>query len=242
MKSATIIAGNASINEGISSDLFAGVSKLSLFDKAKIKGNLTYWSDENAYISKGASIEGKIIKQNPPQVQPNKIGLGISNFFKTIFKIVQILDLAITLLVGILLIRFLPVFSKKASDTILEHPKLSALIGFLVLFLTPILSIMLAVTLVGIPIAFFIFMLFLLYILLGKIFISYTIGRKIAHYTNQNLQETWSFIIGVITLSILAFIPIIGGIISLIALVLGIGGVILVKKEYYINLRAKKLL
>jgi hypothetical protein len=108
--------------------------------------------------------------------------------------------------------------------------------GILYLILAPIIAIATALTIIGIPVAIIMVLLFITVIFFSRIFAALAVGRKITQMYWKSKQESlvWQAIIGVVLLWILFALPAVGWIISGVSVVWGLGGI------YYL-LRPRKL-
>src|SRR3990167_9351236 len=237
-KGATFGAGNATIGNLINGDVSAGVGELALTPNAKVDGDLTYWSDRNANIAQGAEVSGKTTHNFPPkkerQEQGNALG-GVFGFFK-------IAGFLAALVIGAILIKLAPQFTKITADTIAKKPAANLGIGLLTLIVTPIVILIAAITVIGVPIALILLVIFLITLYLAKIFVSVAIGRKIVEVINQKAGDYAIFILGLLVYTILTLIPVIGVIVGILALLCGVGAIVATKKSIYKQLRTKKLI
>ena len=64
---AKIAAGTLTIANRIDGNVEAAVGTLRIASKAEIAGNVTYWSGQEASVSEGARISGKIVRNVPPE-------------------------------------------------------------------------------------------------------------------------------------------------------------------------------
>jgi len=90
---------------------------------------------------------------------------------------------------------------------------------------TPIAAILIAITLIGIPLAIILIILYVLAIFFSKFFAALYIGKLFFKKTRKNLLK--SMIVGVIIYIVLANIPFIGGLVKLLAALLGLGTITL---------------
>lgn len=105
--------------------------------------------------------------------------------------------------------------------------------GFLALILTPIILVLLMMTVIGIPLSFILLSLYIISIYISKIIVSTLIGFFFQKKFNlSNVQTFWLFLLGLITLSILGIIPIVGWIFGLVLASFGLGSIVLYMKNY----------
>lgn len=223
------IGGNGQIASG----------QLDLTREASISGNLDYWSNSKSNIAPSAvggdiSFHKTQIAQKKPQ-NVGKLLLGIDILTKAISFIMA-------LVIGLLFIWLMPVFSQSAANVVKQKLGMSLLIGILASILLPVLFIVLLITVIGIPLALLFLFGFIAISCFGQIFISLAIGDKINNMRSKKSSQILSFIIGLIVYYIIALIPVIGGIFLIFAWLVGVGALLITKKEYYFSLRQKKLI
>jgi len=78
---------------------------------------------------------------------------------------------------------------------------------------------------------------FILIALLNQIFVAYTLGKKLL--PNSNALALFA---GLVVYSVISWIPVIGWMFNALALFVGMGALIQVKKRLYDTLRTKKLI
>jgi hypothetical protein len=100
-------------------------------------------------------------------------------------------------------------------------------IGLACLFLIPIAAVVVALTLIGLPLALFAIGGYALALYLGKLFIAAEIGRRILKLGGRKRSEVaWSLLLGLLILAVLAELPIVGGLLGFVLAVFGLGTVI----------------
>jgi len=237
-KGATIGAGSATIGNLINGNVTAGVGELALTPSAKVDGDLTYWSDADAQIQDGAEVLGKTTHNFPQKKETQEPKKALGGFL-AFFKIASFLA---ALIIGAILIKFAPQFTKATAETVADKTALSLGIGLAALIITPLLILIIAVTIIGIPLAMILLVLFLITIYLSKIFVSVTIGRKIVEITNQKVGDYAVFILGLLVYTLLTLVPVIGVLVAILAVLGGVGAIVMTKKSIYKQLRTKKII
>ena len=101
----------------------------------------------------------------------------------------------------------------------------------MLLVLTPIVIVLLLITLVGIPLAILVGLLFAVYLLLAKVIFGIALGRLINDKANWKLSLYWAATIGIVVADLIIFIPIIGWIVGVFALLWSFGALMLASKE-----------
>lgn len=206
-------------------------SQLTLYPQADIKGNLTYSASQEAEIKEGAKIAGETSYK---PVSLPVIGTAraervlLASYF--LGKIISFLSL---LLIGLLIITLIPKKSEEIGKKMLDKPWANIGWGLIYLIITPIVLILVAVTVIGIPLALIVLFSYLIAIYLTKIFIGIALGQKLLKWGNnkQKVSLTWAMILGVILFYILVDLPFIGWIIWLLGTCWALGAIVEAKKQ-----------
>jgi hypothetical protein len=184
----------------------------------------------NLVVRSGAEVGGDLVTQSSPQVEDGATVRGGQKSVATEFKIEEIgfggrvvwwIGYSVSVLIlGLLLLAFAPQLFQAVRDTV--RTRLGASIGWGVglFFLLPIGSVLLLITVVGIPLG--------LSLLFALAFI-YTLGYVVATVAVGNLimrtsSSRWVvFLVGWIALRLLALIPVVGGLLWFLGSVWGLG-------------------
>ncbi|OGM18854.1 hypothetical protein A2685_01025 [Candidatus Woesebacteria bacterium RIFCSPHIGHO2_01_FULL_37_10] len=218
-----LASGNANLSGEIDGDIEGYVGTLIVTSEAKINGNLEYTSDTEAEVDKDASISGKILRKSPPlRMAPDTTSVNgiVKEFAKAslFFKLIGFISASI---LGLILIKYAPNYLSATALYIEKNMLKSFGLGFLLLILTPVLFIVLLITLVGMPLAFISLFIYIIFIYLSKIFIAFTIGMKISEGYVKNINI--KYLIGLTAFYIITLIPVAGSILSFLALCIGLG-------------------
>ncbi|MBR1413649.1 MAG: hypothetical protein IJ574_03160 [Bacilli bacterium] len=97
-------------------------------------------------------------------------------------------------------------------------------IGFGVLMLIPFISLILLMTGIGISLALITFVLYIIALYIARIPVGYYIGKLIGKsWENNKYNVIINMVVGLLIIYILNLIPIVGGIVSFISILLGLG-------------------
>jgi cytoskeletal protein CcmA (bactofilin family) len=232
-------AGNLVIANIVEGDVEAGVGTLRLSSNGRVNGDLNYYSNDPVSIAPDATVSGKVTFNQTPEYEGPKAsdvakGLaGVAAFFKLI-------SLVSTLILGLLLVYLFPKFTEEVSENIQRRPWASLVVGILVLILSPIIFLVLLITVFGIPLAFFFLFLFLASLYITRIFALYFLGDFILERLKRDkLGGAWKFVVGMFAYYLITLIPIIGELIAFVVLLFGLGSSLITKKEIYSALRKK---
>ena len=100
--------------------------------------------------------------------------------------------------------------------------------GFVLLIAGTVLILLVAVTIIGIPLAVIMTLLLVLAIMLSGLFVSFSFGRALFNMLKFKTSDMVVFLIGFLILNGLFYIPIAGGLIKLVAISLGFGAILYV--------------
>ena len=155
----------------------------------------------------------------------------IGETLKGIFRILQIVIVAGYMILGLLILKFMPNQFLALEEELNKSKIKNTAVGFLLLILTTIVSIILAVTVIGLPISILLTLTYLIALIISPLIVSLTIGKTIVNLLKRKTSNTILFIIGFIALHLLYLIPFIGFIFVIGALSLGLGAIFYTTKK-----------
>ncbi len=239
-KEATFAAGDVILGGSIGNGVLAGVSNLTLASDAKINGDLVYWSNETLTQNPGSTVSGKITHNLPRETKFDTS--EVSSVLDKISAVFTAIGTLSYLLIGLLFIRFFPGFSREVAKVIETKPFQSLGIGLLAIVLTPIIFILLLVTVIGIPLSLILLFGFFVLLYISKIFVALFIGQKLLEMINRKTSLYLSFIVGILVYQLFAIIPGVGIFVSIVTFFIGLGAVLISKKQVYQSLRSKEVI
>jgi cytoskeletal protein CcmA (bactofilin family) len=215
-RSATIFAGNADVSGSIGRDLTMAGGSLMLTSTARVGGNLCarVRQFKDVHIADGATIAGK----RDIQVRARK-----NQFTRPRFYFHQAIWLAAAMLVGWLGLVLFPGFFEACTQAVGSGWR-SLGLGVGVLAGVPVAIIVAAITLVGIPVSLMLFAVYLAAIYLAKIWVGSFLGRVLLKPAGATKRD-WllGLLVGLLILSIVGFVPYLGGLVRLGMICLGLG-------------------
>ena len=221
-KGAKIYAGTIHISGQIDGNTRLYGNEIKLLPGAKIIGDLSYASPNALSQDQTAQVSGKITREKTPEGWQSR-ATGKSSF--PWFHLLFILSM---LTAGALLYFLFPNAVSGAEEVIKEHPAKSFLVGLALLFTIPPAAILLMITIIGIPVAFILLLLYPLCLLLGYLAAAFFIGRKISTAMKQPAtlstgRRILFLLLALVILAIVGMLPFIGGLIVFCVLVTGLG-------------------
>jgi hypothetical protein len=202
-------------------------NNMRILPGAKIGGNLEYSS------SKSQEIAGNITGKTTYKEMQKKTESGISG---------EIAGYLWLLLIGILSLIFAPVISQNISDRISLYPLKSLLWGILILVVTPVIAILLLITIIGIPVSLILLAVYIIEIYVSRIFIGLWVGQYVLKKLNREIRyKPIILAIGLLFVFIGINLPILGIFIHFIIIILGLGAIVLTEYDAYKKFREQRL-
>ncbi len=238
-KEIIMAAGNSTIGNSVHGDVVAGVGDLGLTHDATISGNLTYWSRHSAKISSSSSQVTGSITHNIPTKDYDDPSSKFWGMLNTTHLLMNLVSFLATLLLGVGLILFLPQFTIATSSLLSRRPFLSMGVGLLTLIGVPFICLLLVITVIGIPFGVLLILLYGVAIYFSKIFLAFVIGQKVTQLINRKHSPVIVMILGVVLYYALSTIPLLGGLLSFFGTLMGLGALVISKKNLYQKLRSQ---
>ncbi|HXF94434.1 MAG TPA: polymer-forming cytoskeletal protein [Nitrospiraceae bacterium] len=240
-RDARIAAGNLSVSNRIGGDLTAAIGNLRLSSKAAVAGNLMYWSRLPASIDPQAVVSGQTIRRTVPKdlLPTLKDVLALLVGFKLVAAAASFMS---TLVIGLLLMRLYPASTQRALAHLSQQPLVSLGVGLLGLTAIPLAAGLLAVTVLGIPLAVLLLAWYAIALYVSRVFTIALLGRFAFDRFGVPNRDRWAFIFGLCLYFLLTTIPFLGAFATLLAVLFGLGSVLLMKKDAYVEAGAQRLI
>lgn len=210
------------INGEVTKSLYLATRVLDIRDEAVVNGDVRYLSENEAVIASGAVVSGEVNKRNVSMSEWK----GAWSWAESVFAFLSFLGALVTGIV-LLLIFYRPVVG--VSERIRERPLLSLGMGSLVFLLAFPIFVLLAVTVVGVPLAFLFLTAFFVGLCLSKIFVALALGRFFIETLRPRATPPsayLSFIVGLISLYLLYQLPLVGWAINFLVALMGLGALL----------------
>ena len=187
---------------------------------AVIEGAITFETFSDPLIEPGATVRGRQTVTQPPvpEVGPGVVFAALGGMF--------LFAIGAGLVLGILLLIVARPFVERAIDRIRTAPGRSALVGFLVLILVPVVAVVVMVTVVGIPIGLLMLLAFPFTLLSAGVLAAFGLSDWLMNRGRN--ERSWGgrvllLLVGLIILTLVGLIPILGFVTWVIALMIGLG-------------------
>jgi len=215
-RSVTMFAGNTDVSGRIGRELTMTGDSLTLTNTARIGGSLSAHVDElkNVHIADGATITG---------ARDIQVRVRQSRFARPRFYFYQAVWLAAAMLVGWLGLLLFPGFFQASTHAVGSGWR-SLGLGFAVLAGVPVAIFVTAITLVGLPASLMLLAMYLAAIYLAKVWVGAFLGQMLLKPAGATKGD-WllGLLVGLLVLTIVGFIPYLGGLVHLGVVCLGLG-------------------
>jgi cytoskeletal protein CcmA (bactofilin family) len=217
-RDASLAGATATLNNRIGRNVNASVNDIRLRGQATVGGGLFYTSPKDAELAEGSQVAGETRRTESSQKKgafeaPFVTGMGF-----VVYLIISLLLLSLALLL------LFPTALRAVTDVALASPLKVLLTGFVASLAAPVLIVILMVTVLGIPLALLLAVIWLLILFLAGPAFSYYVGRSI-------LKGQYSpFIVmalGALVVLVLLFVPILGAFVWLVTIWMGVGMILL---------------
>jgi hypothetical protein len=224
--SVKIAGGDVYINSTITGKVEIQAQTVTLGKNAVINGDLIYSATKELTQEQGAVVHGQVhytprAKNNTPAALAALFSLWVLGKFLAL--------LIASLLLGLIFRRFTGELIQKAT----ARPLFELGRGLLVLVALPIISILLCVTVLGIPLGMIGFFSFALVMLVAWLVAPIILGSVVlGYFTKQYGEVSWkSILLGAFLYSLLGFIPFLGWLAQVIILLISLGSIVALKLE-----------
>jgi hypothetical protein len=228
-----IVSASTFINSYVSGVTEITTQNLILGSNAIINGEFFYYSPNKLIEKDGSVIVGNITFNQINSIQNTSI---IKKALVSFLSFWFVLRFITTLLIAFILVYIFKVFATETTNFALKSLWKSLFAGILTIILLPISVVILFVSLIGMPIALIIILGLLLFMIISPaiagIYVGAWIREFIIHIKNKEKVSDWEYKIdfhtatlGVILLTVLQFVPIIGGLIRSIITIVALGAI-----------------
>lgn len=146
--------------------------------------------------------------------------------YDTGFSIFSLLAMLGYFILGLILVKSLPGIMQAVDGEMRSSTLLKTLLGFVMIIASFIAILLVAATVVGLPIAVISTLLFLAALMLSGTFVSFCLGKWIGEQAKIKQGDLVYFIIGFVIINVLSLLPFVGGLVSLISMSLGFAAIL----------------
>jgi cytoskeletal protein CcmA (bactofilin family) len=206
-----VLSGDVLVSGRIDGDLFTAGGTARLLPSAEVTGDVGY-GDEHPAIALDARVHGDVSKQDWPDV--GSLFSGVTHF---------LIWLAVTLsllVFGALLLLIAPRAADALHARSRERLGPTIAIGIAIAIVLPVVAFIAAITVIGLPLALGIGLALLPLGAVAYLVSAYALGRRMVEPPHHRML---SFVAGLGALRVAAYVPVLGIVVGIAALVFGLG-------------------
>ncbi|MBV0900668.1 bactofilin family protein [Haloarcula salina] len=220
-------AGFLAIHGTIDGTVRAGAEEVVVGPTASVGGDLRY---DAATFTRDpeAAVGGSVVQDESigDSAGPDFGAFTLPSWLGVVY------GLFVNLLLGAVLLAAFPAFSTRVADRVAESPARSGGVGLLTLVLVPIVLVVLLLTIIGIPLSLVGAVAFGVAAWVAAVYGQFAVGSWALSLADRD--NRWlALVVGLVGFAILGAIPILGGLLELVAFLLGLGALALTLRESY---------
>jgi len=211
--------GRIYIDGVIGGDVEASGREVVLGPNARIAGALRYRSPNAIEQDPHAVVSGGVERLETR---------GPANYRRSMHRVGRWIWTIGLMVLAACLVAGLPAFSARASERVRERFLLNALLAFAVVVCVPVATIVLFATLIGAPLGLLTALAYPALLLLGYVSTGVALGDAVlrrampAHASASRWRAAFAAL-GTLAIALIGWLPLVGGIVSLVALLVGLG-------------------
>ena len=215
-------------------DFVAYAESVTLLDGSYVAGDLQYFVETEEKLSRAATaiVIGDVITES--------LGLDIerNKYLRGDFYIYQVLWLVSALMLGMLLLWFVPVVRYVELEGGAAGI-FTGLFGLAAYIALPVMMVLLAVTVIGIPLAGIALFTWLALLYFAKIVLAIVVGQMILGEPEEDTSYFRPLLVGLVVILVLVNIPVAGGVLNTLLSCVGAGLMVKMIMEYVSDLSAE---
>jgi len=214
------------INGVVHGDATVRAEEVEIGPDTRIGGRLIVHSSSQPVVPESAVITGGVEFH---EATPDRYFDDSGNTVRTVAHGVgTFLWFSGVFIAGALFLFIFPGLSSRAAQSVASEPLKAIGLGFAVLVCVPVVAVLLLITVIGIPLALLLVPLYLLLLFLGWVTSALFLGQKGLSLARGSQPATtgWRLLalfLALVVLWLLGRIPVVGGWISFVALLAGVG-------------------
>lgn len=201
--------------------------KLTIRPNVSIEGDLVYEASEEAEIPETANIAGEINFTQKEGMAKGSESKGFLAFLiASVFSVVLLLKIGMLILSALLAVFLIPKFSKNTVELTTENFLRSLGIGLISLITIPFASVLLLVSIIGLPIGALGVLFYIAMFIASGVFAGISLGAIIARWRGASDKINWRWVaLGVLLFELLVIVPFVGWAIRLLFFLVAFGAI-----------------
>lgn len=230
----TMGAQSLTINGSVGRDINGKVDVFNVGSTGSVVGSIEYTSQNELSVANGGVVTGTVTRTEPKADQRHDmrpeaaIGLAMASaFFAFIGTIVLALVLAL----------MFPKILENAAVSTKKLPGKTILHGLVAWIVAPVMIIILFMTIIGIPVALFALVVWILIMMISSSFSGYALGKLIL---NKSKNPVLIMLVGASIIGVLMMIPFVDFFVFIAAGMFGTGAVVMQARRLFDRAHTKK--
>lgn len=217
-------AGSAKIGATIGRNLSGNYGTLTLYGDAYVRGSLNYTSNNDVKLEGNAKVDGKTNRTSQPVSMAGGIATGFLGIVGFLISL---------LIVSMITVLIMPNFYEKTYTQI--HTKTGSTFGWGLfnLIVTPIIIALIMLTVLGIPLAGLVAVVWILSLMLSGPIFAYYIGKRIKKKSSPVL----TMLVGSLVVLALYIVPVVNVIVGAIVGIVGSGALLNLVKSSKLQIK-----
>ncbi|WP_144925003.1 bactofilin family protein [Halorubrum salsamenti] len=220
-------AGSITVDGAVGGDVRAAADSVAIGPNADVGGEFRYDADEFTR-SPDATVAGGVVEDTSLGGDTG-VGFGgdlVPSWFGPVYGV------AVNLALGAVLLLAFPRFSRGVAHRIGDRPLASGGVGLLALIVVPILLALVAITVVGIPLALAGIAAYVVALWVGSVYGQYALGSRALDRIDR--PNRWAaLLLGVVGVALIGLVPWVGGLVDLLVLLFGLGALAFGLRDRY---------
>jgi len=191
---------------------------------ATVGGSVRYDAESFARAP-GATVEGSVVRDE-------RLGETVGPDLTVPGWLGALYGLLANFLLGVILLAVFPGFSARVAAGVTDRPARTAGIGLLTLFVVPLVLLLAALTIVGIPLSLVGAVGFAALVWVAVVYGQYALGVWVLSFTDRDSR--WLALAGGLAgVTVLGAVPVLGALLDLAVFLLGLGALVLALRAAY---------
>jgi hypothetical protein len=221
-------AGEVKIDAPVKGNVEIMAEKVTLGSKALINGSLIYTARDQAAIQEGAKVMGKtdFTKREAPQNVPSAAAIG------AFFTIALLVKFLMALVAAFVFLWIFPHYAQEIATSFGERPLENLGYGFVGFVVIPVAAVVLCATIIGLPLGALALLCYIALVIFSTLVAPVAVGAlvhkwiwKPAHY----VVDWKTVLLGVALYFVMGLIPLAGGLVKFIIIIITFG-IVMMKK------------
>jgi hypothetical protein len=219
--------GEVTIDAEVKGNVEIKAEKITLGPRAVITGNFTYTASEEAKMETGAAVQGTVdFTKREGAEKSSEAAIAAFFSFALLAKLLMMLAGAFVLF------WIFPRYARELVTNFAADPVSNLGRGFITLIVMPIASIILLITIIGLPFGVIGLLGFIALLIFTSLMVPIVVGSLIYKWITKSTgyEVNWqTILIGVAVYFLLGLVPFIGGIVKFFIMLIALGVVVKIK-------------